>query len=45
MFDGYATINGKQYSSDDQPSFDVIVDGRPAAPLLYRLPRLQGYLP
>ena len=32
MYVGYATINGKQYSSDDQPSFDVIVDGRPAAP-------------
>lgn len=24
----YATINGKQYSSNDQPGFDVIVDGK-----------------
>lgn len=23
----YATINGKQYSSNDEPGFDVIVDG------------------
>lgn len=24
----YATINGKQYSSSDEPGFDVIVDGK-----------------
>lgn len=31
----YATIDGKQYSSDDEPGFDLIVDGVTYSKLFY----------